>query len=146
MTSLPTLSVAALAECSGVDVDTIEKYQRLGLLPCPRRTSQGLALYPPDYVAHVTFTKQALALGFPAATIRDMLGRIRRKPSTCSDIYAIAKLHLADVRQQIEQLTKIEASLAPLVETCNRQGPREKCPIFTALSHQPKTRTHVADG
>jgi DNA-binding transcriptional MerR regulator len=138
MTSLATLSIAALAERSGVDADTIEQYQQLGLVSCPRRTCQGLALYSPDDVAHVTFVKQALALGFPTPTIRDMLGRIRRKPPTCSDIHAIAKLHLADVRREIARLTQIEASLAPLVETCSRQGSRETCPVFAALSHQAK--------
>jgi DNA-binding transcriptional MerR regulator len=138
MTSLATLSIAALAERSGVDVDTIEEYQRLGLVSWPRRTCQGLVLYSPDDVAHVTFVKQALALGFPAPTIRDMLGRIRRKPATCSDIHAIAELHLADVRREIAQLKQIESSLAPLVETCSRQGPRETCPIFATLSHQAK--------
>jgi MerR family mercuric resistance operon transcriptional regulator len=139
MTSLATLSMAALAERSGVDADTIEKYQRLGLVSLPRRTCQGLMLYSPDEVAHVTFVKKALALDFPIATIRDMLGGVRRKPSTCSDIYATAELRLADVRREIARLTQIEASLAPLVETCSRQGPRERCPIFTALSHQAKS-------
>ena len=138
MTSLATLSLAALAERSGVDADTIEEYQRLGLVSWPRRTCQGLVLYSPDEVAHVTFVKQALALGFPAPTIRDMLGRIRRRPPTCSDIHAIAKLHLAEVRREIAQLKQIESSLAPLVESCSRQGPREACPIFAALSHEAK--------
>jgi DNA-binding transcriptional MerR regulator len=139
MTSLATLSMAALAERSGVDADTIEKYQRLGLVSWPRRTGQGLMLYSPDEVAHVTFVKKALALDFPVPTIRDMLGRVRRKPSTCGDIYTIAELHLADVRREISRLAQIEASLAPLVEICSRQGPRERCPIFAALSHQEKT-------
>jgi DNA-binding transcriptional MerR regulator len=84
MTSLATLSMAALAERSGVDEDTIEKYQRLGLVSWRRKTSQGLTLYSPDEVAHVTFVKKALALDFPVSTIRDMLGRVRRKPSTCA--------------------------------------------------------------
>jgi DNA-binding transcriptional MerR regulator len=138
MTSLATLSLAALAERSGVDADTIEEYQRLGLMSLPRRTCQGLVLYSPDEVAHVTFVKQALALGFPAPTIRDMLGRSRRRPPTCSDIHAIAKLHLAEVRREIAQLKQIESSLTPLVESCSRQGPQEACALFTALSHQAK--------
>lgn len=138
MTSLATLSMAALAERSGVDEDTIEKYQRLGLVSWRRKTSQGLTLYSLDEVAHVIFVKKALALDFPVSTIRDMLGRVRRKPSTCGDIYTIAELHLADVRREIARLAQIEASLAPLVEICSRQGPRERCPIFAALSHQAK--------
>jgi MerR family mercuric resistance operon transcriptional regulator len=146
MTSLATLSMAALAERSGVDADTIKKYQRLGLVSWPRRTGHGLMLYSPDEVAHVIFVKQALALDFPVLTIRDMLGRARGKLSTCGDIHAIAEQHLADLRREIARLKRIEASLAPLVETCSRQGPRERCPVFATLSHQARPRTEVTDG
>jgi len=145
MTSLATLSMAALAERSGVDADTIKKYQRLGLVSWPRRTGHGLMLYSPDEVAHVIFVNRALALDFPVLTIRDMLGRARGTLSTCGDIYAIAEQHLADVRREIARLKQVEASLAPLVETCSRQGPREACAVFAGLSHRARPRTEVAD-
>lgn len=145
MTSLATLSMAALAERSGVDADTIKKYQRLGLVSGPRRTGHGLMLYSPDEVAQVIFVKRALALDFPVLTIRDMLGRARGKLSTCGDISAVAEQHLADVRGEIARLKQVEASLAPLVEACSRQGPREGCPIFAALSHPATPQTEVAD-
>lgn len=146
MTSLATLSMAALAERSGVDADTIEKYQRLGLVSWPQRTGHGLMLYSPDEVAQVIFVKQALALDFSVLTIRDMLGRARGKQSTCGKIYAIAEQHLADVRREIARLKQIEASLVPLVETCSRQGPRNRCPVFAVLSRQARLPTEVADG
>ena len=146
MTSLATLSMTALAERSGVDADTIKKYQQLGLVSRPRRTGHGLMLYSPDEIAHVIFVKRALALDFPVPTIRDMLGRARGKLSTCGDIYDVAEQHLADVRREIARLKQIEASLAPLVETCSREGPRDRCPVFAALSHQARLRTEVADG
>jgi len=145
MTSLATLSMAALAERSGVDADTIKKYQRLGLVSGPRRTGHGLMLYSPDEVAHVIFVKRALALDFPVLTIRDMLGRARGKLSTCGDIYTVADQHLADVRREIARLKQVEASLAPLVETCSRQGPREACSVFAALSHRASPRPEIAD-
>jgi DNA-binding transcriptional MerR regulator len=146
MTSLATLSIAALAERSGVDVETIGKYQRLGLVSWPQRTGHGLMLYSPDEVANVIFVKQALALDFPALTIRDMLGRARGKQTSCSDIYAIVEQHLAGVRREIARLKQVEASLAPLVETCSREGAREKCAIFAALSHQTRPRSEAGDG
>ena len=144
MTSLATLSMAALAERSGVDVDTIKKYQQMGLVSWPRRTGHGLMLYSPDEIAHVIFAKRALALDFPVPAIRDMLSRARGKPSTCGDIHDVAEQHLADLRREIARLKQIEASLAPLVETCTRQGPRESCAVFATLSHQPRQQTDVA--
>jgi len=146
MTSLATLSMAALAERSGVDVDSIAKYQRFGLVSWPQRTGHGLELYSPDEVANIVFVKQALALDFPVPTIRDMLGRARGKQASCSDIYAIAEQHLADVRREMARLKKVEALLAPLVKTCSRQGAREECAIVTALSHQTMQRRDVGDG
>jgi MerR family mercuric resistance operon transcriptional regulator len=138
--------MAALAERSGVDVDTIGKYQRLGLVSWPQRTGHGLMLYSPDEVANVIFVKQALAMDFPVLAIRDMLGRARGKQASCADIYAIAAQHLADVRREMARLTQIEASLAPLVEACRREGAREECAIFRALSGQTRLRGEVREG
>jgi MerR family regulatory protein len=40
------LRIGQLAECTGVSVDTIRHYERLGLLPKATRTSAGYRQYP----------------------------------------------------------------------------------------------------
>lgn len=43
----PTLSIGRLAKAAGVGVDAIRFYERIGLLPAPRRSASGYRLYRP---------------------------------------------------------------------------------------------------
>lgn len=143
MPALATLPFASLAEKSGVDVDMLKNYERLGLLSKPRRPANGLILYPADEDQRVTFIKRSFELGFPADAIREMLSLGRARQKSCKDIYAIAERQLADIRRRIEDLARIEQMLAPLVESCPRRGNITDCSIVNALSH-PSTGSQAA--
>lgn len=143
MPALATLPFASLAEKSGVDVDTLKKYERLGLLSKPRRPASGLILYPADEDRRVTFIKRSFELGFSAEAIHDMVSLGRGKQKSCKDIYAIAERQLADVRRRLDDLARIERTLAPLVESCPRRGNVMNCSIVNALSH-PSARSPAA--
>ena len=134
MPSLPTLPIAALADRSGVDVETIKTYERLGLLSRPRRAN-GLLLYPPEEVDRITLVNSALLLGFAAPAVRQLLDVGRRGRGGCEEIFVIAERHLAEVRRRRADLERIERLLAPLVETCPRSGSVDSCNIIAALSH-----------
>ena len=135
MPSLATLTIAALVDRSGVEAEAIESYRRLGLLSKPRRTADGLLLYPPDEVGRVVFIRRALDLGFSAVAIGEMIGLGCRKLPTCKDIHAIAERQLADVRRRRADLDRIERMLTPLVASCPRAAARDDCNIIAALSH-----------
>jgi DNA-binding transcriptional MerR regulator len=141
MPALATLPFAALAEKSGVDIDTLQSYERLGLLSKPHRPANGLVLYPADEDRRVTFITRSFELGFSAEAIREMVSLGRGKKS-CQEIYAIAERQLADVRRRLDDLARIERTLAPLVESCPRRGNIVDCSIVNALSH-PSTRSQA---
>lgn len=143
MPALATLPFASLAEKSGVDLDTLKNYERLGLLSKPRRPANGLILYPADEDRRVTFIKRSFELGFSAEAIREMVGLGRGKRKSCKDIYAIAERQLADIRRRLDDLARIERTLAPLVDSCPRRSNVINCSIVNALSH-PSTRSQVA--
>jgi MerR family mercuric resistance operon transcriptional regulator len=135
MPSLPTLPIAALADRSGIDVETIKTYQRMGLLSRPRRAN-GLLLYPPEEVERIALVNSAIGFGFSVPAVRQLLGVGRKGRLGCDDVYVIAERHLAEIRRRRADLERIERLLAPLVETCPRTGPRGRCNIIAALSHR----------
>ncbi len=135
MPALATLPFASLAEKSGIDVDTLKSYERVGLLSKPRRPANGLSLYPADEDLRVTFIKRSFELGFSADAIREMVSLGRGKKKSCKDIYAIAERQLADIRRRLDDLARMERTLAPLVESCPRRGNVADCSIVNALSH-----------
>jgi MerR family mercuric resistance operon transcriptional regulator len=137
MSSLATLPLTTLAQRSGIPVDAIRSYERLGLLSKPRRVAGGLMLYASDDMEKVRFIHRALALGFSVSAVRDMLGFGHKKPVTCCQIYAIAARHLEDIRRRKADLTRMEAALTILVEDCPRELGVTSCSIVQALSHPP---------
>lgn len=142
MPALATLPFTSLAEKSGVDVDTLKTYERLGLLSKPRRPASGLILYPADEDRRVTFIKRSFELGFSAEAIREMISLGHGRQKSCQEIYAIAERQLADIRRRLDDLARIERTLAPLVESCPRRGNIVNCSIVNALSH-PSTRSQA---
>jgi DNA-binding transcriptional MerR regulator len=65
------LQIGTLAERTGVSVDTIRHYERLGLLPKAARTNAGYRQYPPSAVDRVNLVRHALRFG----TVAKMVGR-----------------------------------------------------------------------
>lgn len=135
MSALATIALGALAEQAGVDVATIRSYERLGLIPKPRRAFGGLHLYRVADITRVTFIRRTRELGFSLRTIGELLAMTDKSSSTCGDVHEVAQRHLLDIRRRRDDLARLEAMLAPLVSACPRQGGVDLCPIVNALSH-----------
>lgn len=128
-------TIAELARRSGVDVAMIRLYEKMGFLPKPRRrrSRSGDAAYHQEHFERLMFIQRAFDLGFSLESIAELTG-IGGGLRTCNDIYHIAERHLADLRQRIDELTRMEARLQQLASACPRKGARSDCAILTALS------------
>jgi MerR family mercuric resistance operon transcriptional regulator len=126
-----TLTIGALAAAAAVNVETIRFYQRRGLLGEPERPHRGVRRYGPDDAARVRFIKSAQRIGFSLDEVAQLL---RLDDGTrCSEAREIAANRLADVRQRLNDLQRIEAALAALVARCVRAHGRVACPLIAAL-------------
>src|SRR5882762_1261659 len=67
------LQIGEVAKRAGVTVDTLRYYERLKLLPRPRRSSGGFRLFAPEHIERVQFIKQAQELGFSLEEIKGLL-------------------------------------------------------------------------
>ncbi|MFN3750676.1 MAG: Hg(II)-responsive transcriptional regulator [Thiobacillus sp.] len=130
-----TLTIGTLAREAGVNVETIRYYQRLGLLMAPDKPLGGIRRYGDADVARVRFIKAAQRIGFMLDEIAQLL-RLD-DGAHCSDARAIAELKLADVRQRLQDLQRIETVLAQLVERCASRRGAVSCPLIDALRPGP---------
>jgi MerR family mercuric resistance operon transcriptional regulator len=128
MPALAPATIAGLAQRAGVDVETIRSYERMGLLPKPRRRlgRSGDPAYHSEHLERLTFIRRATALGFSIAAIGDL--------RTCGDVYQVAERQLAELRRRIADLERMEAALAPLIASCPRAGAAHDCPLIITLS------------
>ena len=99
------LRIGQLGKRTGVSVDSIRHYERLGLLPKAARTNAGYRLYSPSAVDRVALVRHALQFGF---SLRDVAGflRVRESGGTpCRDVRAAATRIITAVDERIAELT-----------------------------------------
>ena len=127
----PPLTVGLLARSAGVNVETIRFYQRKGLLPEPARPLGGIRRYDPTVVARIRFIKAAQRLGFSLVEVGDLLKL--DDGSNCREAREQADRKLADVREKLAELSRIEGVLASLVRRCCVARGRVRCPLIAEL-------------
>lgn len=129
------LTIGRLAEATGVHVETIRYYEKIGMLAKPARSAGGYRHYAPEHVATLNFIRRGRELGFPLETIRDLL-RLNEGGACCEKARAVTMAHRDEVRRKIADLKRLDRALNTLINEC--QPDRwPQCPIMDALSKAP---------
>jgi MerR family mercuric resistance operon transcriptional regulator len=131
-------SIGTAADQSGVSIETIRYYERIGLVPKPRRTSGGRRVYGEDDVRQLGFIRRARAHGFPLDEVRGLLA-LATSPDACPEVCDLTLAHLARMRARIEELRWLEWSLEARVAACV-EGGQAGCPIIEALAGAGESR------
>ncbi len=129
--SFASLTIGALAEAAGVNVETIRFYQRKGLMQEPARPLGGIRRYGGSDLARVRFIKSAQRLGFSLDEVADLLKL--EDGSHCTEAREQAERKLIDVRARLADLNRIEAVLQGLVDRCCAASGQVRCPMIDAL-------------
>jgi MerR family transcriptional regulator, mercuric resistance operon regulatory protein len=79
------LTVGALSEQTGVNVETIRYYEREGLLPSARRTAGAHRVFGGEHLRRLMFIRRSRELGFSGTEIRTLLG-IVDGGNTCGEV------------------------------------------------------------
>jgi len=127
------LTIGGLSTGAAVNIETVRYYERVGLLPTPRRTAGGHRLYGPEHVMRLTFVRRARELGFTLEEIRALLRLADEEQPSCSKVRVVASGHLEDVRAKIADLKRMERALSETVARCAR-GNRPECPLLEVLT------------
>lgn len=127
------LTIGRLAALSGVNLETVRYYERIGLMPAPGRTQGGHRVYDDAHRRRLTFIRRGRELGFGIGEIRALLGLAEPQRRSCEEVQIIASAHLEDVRAKIADLARLEAILAETVEACGRRTAVTSCPVLNLL-------------
>ena len=127
------LSIGDLARATGVSVETIRYYERIGLLPAPPRTAGNYRIYGPGHQQRLSFIRRSRDLGFAVEQVRALLGLADQTDHDCREVDAMAQRQLVEVERKIEDLTALRAELHDLVDHCSRSTVAD-CRIIQALA------------
>jgi MerR family mercuric resistance operon transcriptional regulator len=123
---------AQLAKLTGCNLETIRYYEKVGLLPPPPRSANGYRVYSPDLVQRLQFILRARDMGFAMEETRSLLSLTDSGMQTCAEVKHKTEAHLADVRQRIANLRRIEALLSQTAAQCSGDNVPE-CAILDIL-------------
>jgi DNA-binding transcriptional MerR regulator len=100
----PTLSIQQTAEQTGLSVDTLRYYERIGLLAPTRDASSHHRRYSQMDLVWIAFLSKLRSTGMPLLEIRDYINLYRQGDDTVAQRKALLENHALQVAQQITQL------------------------------------------
>jgi DNA-binding transcriptional MerR regulator len=126
------ISIGAVAKATGVKVPTIRYYEDVGLLPVADRTGSNRRTYDSATIQRLRFIRHARDLGFAVEAIRQLLDLTDQPDRSCSDVDAIARLHLADIDEKIARLAALRREVKRMVEE-GEHGRVAECRVIEVL-------------
>jgi MerR family mercuric resistance operon transcriptional regulator len=114
--------IGVLSAETGVNIETIRYYEKIGLIPAPPRTEGGQRVYDSVHLKRLTFIRRGRELGL-----------VRGHDLTCAEVKAMTEEHVTDIRRKIKDLKKLERVLTELAARCSGNAVPD-CPILDALA------------
>ncbi|ECE6962100.1 MerR family transcriptional regulator, partial [Salmonella enterica subsp. enterica] len=71
------LTIGKIARATGVHLETVRYYERIGLMPEPVRTAGGYRSYGSEHVRRLSFIRRARELGFGIKDIKALLALVQ---------------------------------------------------------------------
>ncbi len=125
--------IGTLSAGTGVNIETIRYYEKIGLIPAPPRTEGRQRVYDSTHLKRLTFIRRSRELGFSLDEIRALLGLVGGGNLSCAEVKGLTEQHVTDIRRKVKDLKKLERILTELPAKC-RGNTVPDCPILDALS------------
>ncbi len=123
---------SVIAERTGVHIETVRYYERIGLLPAPPRSEGGHRIYDEDLLRRLNFIRRCRELGFTLDEVRGLLLLVDGGDYTCGEVEVFTFAHLGKVRRKLADLKRMEKVLREMIARCEG-GEVPECPVIEAL-------------
>ena len=110
--------IGELSRETGVHIETIRYYERVGVLPKARRLSNGRRVYGEDDARRLSLVRHARALGFDLNSVQALLDLRDHPDRSCKAASRLAATQLATVEARLGELKELRDVLAHLAGAC----------------------------
>ena len=129
-------TIGQLSKKSGVSIDTIRYYEKIGLLEKAKRTAGNYRHYSEKILSELLFLKHCRELGITLQDIQKLKDLAQDPNQTCMEVDHLIDQYLAEVSQKIKNLEHLKQDLSHLKQQCSQHRTIEQCGILKEL-HQP---------
>ena len=126
------MGIGSLSRTTSCNIETIRYYEKIGLMPAPGRSAGGHRAYDNDHTQRLSFIVRSRRLGFTTNEIRRLLSLADASTPHCAEVQAVTEAHLAEVRDKIADLRKLERRLVQMVRSCGA-AQESGCPVIDEL-------------
>jgi len=137
-----SLTIGKLSKQADISIDSIRFYERQGLLAEPARTESNYRVYTEGAVDRLRFIKKAQKLGFSLGEIQELLDLSHDPAASKSDVKKKTVDKIADIKNKIQDLSRMLKALEQLEESCDGHGSVVGCPILKALAKDDGHECH----
>ncbi|MBN8502109.1 MAG: Cd(II)/Pb(II)-responsive transcriptional regulator [Sphingomonadales bacterium] len=137
------MRIGELGQATGVDIETIRHYEKIGLLSPPAREANGYRNYDAAHVERLAFIRHCRALDMPLAEVKRLLDFVAHPEADCGDINRLIEEQLGRVRERLSSMQALEKQLVALRARCGENHTARECGILhelVAASHEPEGR------
>lgn len=124
-------SIGETAQRTGLSVDTLRYYEKIGLLPRIARDAGGRRQYEPRDLSRLRFIQRAQRCDFSLDEIRQLLEFKGCRDAARSEVAQLTEHKLQEIRQRMADLDQLGRELERLLELC--RGSDQGCPIIDGL-------------
>ena len=128
------LTIGAMSRATGINIETIRYYERIGLLPSPPRTRGNYRAYTSTEQKRLNFVRRTRNLGFSIEEIRALLRLSDERDTDCCEVTEIAQNHLAETERKLADLQAMADELRSLIASCAGGVSVGDCRIIEAFA------------
>ena len=110
------LTIAQVAESTGLTTHTLRYYERAGLISAVDRASSTHRRYSPSDVGWVVFLTKLRATGMPIARVKEYADLVRRGDDTTEERMELLLRHRIAVLAQLDEITGSLAAIDTKIE------------------------------
>lgn len=123
------MNIGQAAKATGVSAKMIRYYEGIGLIGPTVRTDAGYRTYDERDIHTLGFIKRSRDLGFSIERISALLQLWNDRSRHSADVKAMALEHVALLKQRIDELQGMVATVQALADCCSGDD-RPDCPIL----------------
>ena len=126
--------IGELAQVSGMRIENIRYYEKVGLMPVPRRSAGNYRLYTRAERERLAFIRRCRSLDIGLVEIRRLIVLHKTPAESCADVDRLLDHHIDSIGQKITELQKLCLDLKALRARCRTPMGDKNCAILRELS------------
>lgn len=133
------MSIGETSRSTGLSVDTLRYYEKIGLLPRVARDAGGRRRYDEKDLSRLRFIQRAQRCNFSLDEIRQLLELRSHRDAARPEVQRLTERKLDEIQARMADLDRLQRELELLLNLC--RGSEDGCPIIEGLDRsEPPSR------